>query len=207
LVGAREPGGGNVASAARALLASSLLLSAPALAIERFDHRGSLGLLVSGGLGGFDSVAFGGLRDLCAGLAPACNGSRYWLDLGLSYGLESGNDLVVRAQGDFAGGGVPFDFALEGGYRIYFGRERLKTFFEVDGSLHTMPVHYLDSNGNAQFSPALSLGPAFAVGVQYEVTPIFGVFGEIQAGLDIGQILRFAAHAAVGVQLRTYIFE
>jgi hypothetical protein len=178
------------------------------MAVERFDHRGSLGLLVSGGFGGFDSVAFGGLRDLCNGNPAACNGSRYWVDLGLSYGLsDSGNDLVLRAQGDFAGGGAPLDFALEGGYRVYFGRERLKTFFELDGSIHAMPAHYLDSAGNSRFSPVLSLGPAFGVGVQYEVTPVFGVFGGIQVGLDIGQVLRFAAHVAVGIQLRTYVFE
>jgi hypothetical protein len=178
------------------------------MAVDRFDHRGSLGLLVSGGLGGFDSVAFGGLHDLCVWNPSACNGSRYWLDLGLTYGFsESGNDLVFRAQGDFAGAGAPFDFALESGYRVYFGQERLKTFFELDGTIHLMPAHYQDSVGNVQFSPALSLGPAFGVGVQYEVTPVFGVFAAIQAGIDVGQVLRFAAHAAVGIQLRTYVFE
>ena len=117
------------------------------------------------------------------------------LDLGGTYAIgNEGDELLLLLSGAFApGGGGLADVAVAFGYRGYFGRERLKTYFDLDLSAHSMPF--------------FTLGPRLGLGVQYELTPIFGAFAGLAGEIGVGGELRFSAQAVIGFQARSYLFE
>ena len=80
-----------------------------------------------------------------------------------------------------------------GGYRAYFGQDRLKTFVDLDGAVDVRP--------------SFAIGPRLALGVQYELHPLFGLFGGLAARVGIGSPTRFAASAFAGFQLRSYLLQ
>ena len=152
-----------------------------ASAAERFDHKGSLGLLVTGGGGYKDS--FGPVFDSGARVPVTLGGS-----LAVGY---SGNELVLNALGAFAGPHP--DWGASFGYRSYFGDERVKTFVSLEAAAHVAPY--------------FSVGPRVSLGVQYELTSTLGVLGGITADLGAGAGFRFSAEGFLGLQLRTYVLE
>jgi len=175
-----------VSPAAPSLVAVALLTSAAGWAEDRFDHQGALGLLVSGGAGDKATLRYSN--------RPADTGARYPIDVGASYPLGySGNDLLLMGELALPPHGGPADAAVWGGYRRYFGRERVKT--------------YLDLMGAAHLTPDVTFGPRLGLGVQYEWTSIFGTYLGINGEIGVGQVLRFSAQIALGIQLRSYLLE
>ncbi len=150
------------------------------------DHRGSLGLLL--GVGGEmkSGVATGNLR--------SDSGSKLLLDLGGTWAFDyDGNELLLLARAGL--GATAPEAGLIAGYRGYFGKEQMKTFFDLDVS--------------AQWVPGLmfTLGPRVGAGLQYEVLNVLGIYGAIAAQAGFGGGLRFSAELIFGVQLRTYVLE
>jgi hypothetical protein len=181
-MGVARPRGAPVAWSARALLVA-LWLGGGAQAAERFDHRGAAGLLVGTGLEHKEQVGFGGERD---------GGPRALLDLGGTAAVgHSGNEFTLFGRAALGGPGV--NWALVGGYRGFFGADRLKTFFDLDLA--------------AQVWPAFTLGPRIGFGAQYELSPLFGVIAAAAGQLGAGAGLRFSVELTLAVQARSYLLE
>jgi hypothetical protein len=158
-----------------------LTTSGAAPAAERFDHRGALGILLGGGVelgelvhgGQFDEYSRG-IADLGVTLAPGPDSNEF--------------KLVFEAAKPRS-----FEWMAYGGYRAYFGQDRLKTFVDLDGAVDVRP--------------SFAIGPRLALGVQYELHPLFGLFGGLAARVGIGSPTRFAASAFAGFQLRSYLLQ
>ena len=164
-----------------ALLGCLLLTSPGSLAAERFDHRGAVGLLLGGGFELGELVRSGQFDEYSRGVA----------ELGLSVAVgENGNEFKAVVQ---AGHGSELEWTVFGGYRGYFGQERLKTFFDLDLAFDVRP--------------SFTAGPRLAFGVQYELHSLVGVFAGLDARLGIGSPARFAAGAFAGIQVRSYLLE
>jgi len=169
----------------RALLTWSLLVAPLALgqeAIERRDHRGSLGLVVAATGERVDHAATG------------------YSNAGWRSGVETGgtlqfgqNDNEVALRGRVIFGGPAIDVMLRAGLRRFFGLEAWKTFVELDVVGHV--------------TPRISVGPGIGAGVQYDFSSIAGVYAVVSTHLGFGSGLRFGADVLVGLQLRTYLFE
>ena len=167
------------------VLAAGLLASSAARGEEeqRFDHRGSLGLLVGGGIDFKREVKTGGETE---------EGRRALLETLLTFPLGvSGNEWTVGARTGF--GGPSVDVAIAGGLRAYFGEDRFKTYLTAELALHV--------------TPNVTGGPRLGFGVQYELFPVFGLYLGGAAEVTAGQGIRIAASVAAGIQVRTYIFE
>jgi len=163
------------------LLASST--AAAAEEEERFDHRGSLGLLVGGGIDFKREVKTGGETE---------EGRRALVESLLTFPMGvSGNEWTVGARTGF--GGPSVDVAVAGGLRAYFGEERFKTYLTAELALHV--------------APNVTAGPRLGFGVQYELFPVFGLYVGGAAEVTAGQGIRIAAALVGGIQIRTYIFE
>jgi hypothetical protein len=95
--------------------------------------------------------------------------------------------LLARVTGR----GDAVDVAGLLGVRASFGDERWRTFFDLQLAV--------------PFVPRLLAGPRLGAGIQYEVSPVAGVFcaGALQLGL--GSVLFFTGDVACGLQLRTYV--
>lgn len=167
----------------RTLVAVALASSSAALAVEDdpVNHYGSVGLLVAGG-GQLRSANVA--SNLPPGLLPL-------LDVGATVGLTpEGGELKLVARGSGRGGAL--ELGVYGGYRSYYG-EAFKTFFDLDLALHV--------------TPNLTIGPRAALGVQFDLTSVAGLFMTAAAQLGFGSALRFDAELLAGVQLRTFIFD
>lgn len=151
------------------------------------SHRGSLGLTAAAG--GEYSTLIGATSK-----QRSETGLRVPLELGGSLGITDKSEL--RVSGRFEPG--VYKVALVGlsfyvGLRQSFGREKWKTFFDLDAAVHALP--------------AVTLGVRFAIGVQYDFADIAGVYAS--AGAQIGGLLhlRFSGEVMVGLQFRSYLFE
>ena len=184
-----------VAASSRAVLIAAVVFTSSASAVERFDHRGAVGLLLATELVFKDSLPIAGFRD--SGTKPA-------LDLGVSRSIGvDGNELSLTTSVIFplgCGAAVGtynpctvWDVALFGGYRGYFGQDRWKTFFDLDLALHVTPLFVG--------------GPRIGFGVQYEPSALFGIYAAAVGELGFGAGLRFSAQLVAGVQLRSYLLE
>jgi hypothetical protein len=167
----------------RAVLAAGLLLSSWALAQERWDHRGAVGLLVSGHAG---ALSLGQVKNQIENslvLGP---------ELGLTVAVdEEGNELkgAVRATV----GPARLDVEALLGRRGYFGEEQFKSFLDLDLVV--------------QASPRWTVGPRVGFGLQYELSPVVGLYGGVGLQLGFGQEIRFLAGLNLGLQFRTYWLE
>lgn len=171
--------------AAPALLLLLGLLPLAAWADERFDHRGSLGLLIGGG-----GVAQENLYLLTVGQRDS--GLRGLADLGGTWAIgENGNELAAWVRGTIGGGKL--GLSVIGGYRGYFGYDRFKTFLDLDLAL--------------QAQPYFTLGPRIGGGVQYELSPIAGVYAGLAMQAAGGSGLLLSGELIVGLQLRSYLLE
>jgi hypothetical protein len=166
-------------------VATVLLLPAVAAAeeVERWDHRGALGLLVGGGIDFKREVKSGGDTE---------EGRRALLETLLTFPLgASGSEWTIGVRTGFGGSAV--DVAVAGGIRAYFGEERFKTYLTAELALHV--------------TPNVTAGPRLGVGIQYELFPTFGIYLGGAAEVTAGQGIRIAAAVLGGIQLRTYVFE
>ena len=151
--------------------------------VERWDHRGALGLLVGGGIDFKREVKSGGETE---------EGRRGVLETLVSFPLGvSGNEWTIGARTGF--GGPAVDVAAAGGIRAYFGDERFKTYITAELALHV--------------TPNITAGPRLGLGIQYELLPTFGIYLGGAAEVTAGQGIRIAGAVLGGIQLRTYVFE
>jgi|CXWL01.1.fsa_nt_gi hypothetical protein len=166
-----------------ALVGLALFLSAYALAAEeRNDHRGSIGLLLSTG-GEYKASIAGPVVE---------NGVRLPAHIGATLAIgHNGNELKLQLDSTWLGPEV--DLGISFGYRGYFAVDRLKTFFDGDLGI--------------RFLTRFTIGPEVGVGVQYELSPVIGVFARLGGKLGFGQALRLGADLTVGIQLRSYVLE
>jgi hypothetical protein len=167
-----------------------LLLGLPASAFaaeerqfdERYDHRGAVGLLFgSGGAG----VSLGATT-------PSLFGLRWTQELGGTYAIDvNGNELVLVLRGSIVP--EPRIYGLAGGYRGYFGYQRVKTFIDLQVA--------------AYVSPTFLIGPRVGAGVQFELSPIAGLFVGGAVNLGFGNGLLLSGELIAGLQLRSYLLE
>jgi hypothetical protein len=165
--------------------------SVTAGAEERYDHRGSLGLLVGGSIERKDSANNNSPQNS----ADELGGWRGSAELGGTIAVGSdGNDfkLVVRAQ--FGGA---FDLGIYSGYRGYFSIGQWKTFFDLDLAGHITPL----------FAPHVTVGPRVGVGVQLDFLPIMGAYAVLGGQIGFGDGLRYGAELTIGFHFRSYLLE
>jgi hypothetical protein len=152
---------------------------------ERLDHRGAVGLLMS----------LSWLRKEAS--SPSENTWRGGLDIGASFNVNktlNSNEIIVAGNVSVGQSIKPWiwDGQLYGGYRGYFG-ERWKTFYDLDLAL--------------AWDGRFTVGPRFGVGIQYELSPIAGMFLTLHAQIGFGQELVLKGILAIGFQLRSYLLE
>lgn len=164
---------------------AATLAAAPALAEERYDHRGSIGLLVS--VGGEYKTAINP-----TGALPTDDGPRLDAEIGgtLAVGYD-GDELKLLGRVGFFGP-IP-DVAVIFGFRNYFGKDQWKTFMDLDLAGH--------------FTPHLTGGVRFGIGVQWDWLPIAGTYLTLAGQIGFGQALRFSGELLLGFQFRTYVLE
>src|ERR1700687_139478 len=166
----------------RRLFLTAVLLSTTAQAMERWDHRGAVGLLTAVGLD---------VQDRVKGEVATEQAGRFAGILGGTWAIgNDGNEVKLFVQA-FARGGTAW--AISAGYGGYFGQERFKTFYDLDGRF--------------DLSPVFTVGPRVGLGLQYEATQTIGVFAMLATRIGVGNGWAFSGEAFVGVQLRTYLLE
>ncbi|MBL9038913.1 MAG: hypothetical protein JNG84_10385 [Archangium sp.] len=164
-----------------AAVAVALAASGALAADDDWTHRGSLGLLVASGPEFRSAPTVNFVREL---------GMRANVDLGGTMAISDSWELLLDARATF--GGQAFALAFFGGVRNSYG-ERLKTFFELTAAVHVLPY--------------LIVGPRGGFGVQYELSPIIGIFALAAVQFGGGATLRFGAEVTVGVQFRSYLLD
>lgn len=158
-----------------------ILVATPVLAQERWDHRGSVGLLTSFGYENRLSLTQGG----------SDNGHRLFPELGGSLAISQTWSATLRGRLTFLGSSVGLSFL--GGARSSFG-ERFKTFVDLDLAFHALPI--------------VTVGPHLGFGVQYELTSVIGAFAA--AGIQFGFSpvgIRLGLEVMIGLQFRSYLLE
>ncbi len=167
------------------------LFATAASAEERYDHRGSLGLLVAGSIERKDTANNTRPQNTPSELG----GWKGSLELGATLGVGSdGNDLKLSVRAMF---GRPFDLGIFAGYRGYFAIGQWKTFFDLDLAGHITPL----------VAPHGTIGPRVAVGVQLDFLPIIGTYALLGGQVGFGDGLRYGAELTLGFQFRSYLFD
>lgn len=154
-----------------------------ALAEERYDHRGAVGLLVGGAGHRAEAIRYGTFADA---------GWRTSLHLGATVGFtERGDELVAFVRGQFLGP-LP-NASLYVGYRSYFGPDQWKTFADLGVAVYVAPLALV--------------GPRVAFGLQYDFTSLVGAYAGVGAQAGFGQGVRIEGELVLGVQLRSYLLD
>lgn len=163
------------------VLALSLVLGAAAAHAQRWDHRGSLGLLTGVGVDGRSSI----------GVGQSDSGVRLFPELGGTLALSE--RLSLKAAGRLFLLGPQLGLAFLGGIRSSFGA-RFKTFFDLDLTVHVVPI--------------VTIGPRVGFGVQYELLDVLGVFAVAALQFGVGpQGARIGGELLIGLQFRSYLFD
>jgi len=158
-----------------------IAVATPVLAQERWDHRGSVGLLTGFGYENRLSITQGG-ND---------TGHRLFPELGGTLAISQTWSATLRSRLTVLGSSVGLSFL--GGFRSSFG-ERFKTFVDLDLAFHALPI--------------VTVGPHVGFGVQYELTSVIGAFAA--AGVQFGFSpvgIRLGLEAMIGLQFRSYLLE
>ena len=176
-----------------AIAAGLLVATAAAATEERYDHRGSLGILVAGTFERKDSATTSGGGD---------GGWRGGAEIGgtLAVGGD-GNDLKLSIRALFGG---PFDLGIYAGYRGYFAIDRWKTFFELDLASHFTPRVVPGPSGEG---PLATVGPRVGIGVQFDFLPIAGTYAVLGGQIGFGDGIRYGAELMIGFHFRSYLLE
>jgi hypothetical protein len=168
-------------------LALAALLAGPgaAAALEpRFDHRDQQGPVLEA-LVAYDTVSISG-EPTRSGYRPA---------LRLAWGADvtgDGDELVAGLTGSLRSWSDPGRtrvlLAADLRYRIYFGTEELKTFFDVGLW--------------APLRSRLAVGPLAGIGLQYDISRAGGFFASGGFGTAFGQVRVASFLLSAGAQLR-----
>ncbi len=162
-----------------------MLASSAALAEDRSDHRGSLGL----------TVAFGGeFVTAVTSNAMGERGARLPIEVGATLGVSDHNEL--RLSGRLSPGVGPLTAvggSIYAGLRNSVGYDQWKTFFDLELAAHVAPF--------------LAFGVRGAFGVQFDFLPVMGVYAQLGGQLGGATSLRLSFEVMAGVQFRTYVFE
>ncbi len=149
------------------------------------DHHGSLGLTVATG---------GEIVSAIGATGGSDRGVRIPIELGGTLGLFSHTELRVAAR---LAPGVPplagFAASFYGGIRNSFGFDAWKTFFDLELAVHAVPL--------------IAIGARASFGVQYDFSPIMGVYAQLGGQLGGATALRLSFELVVGIQFRTYLFD
>jgi hypothetical protein len=145
--------------------------------LERLDHRGALGLTVSAG----GEYAFSAATNVTD------NGARAPIELGGTFSLTEHTELRAAAR---IAPPVKVAWSAYAGIRNSRG-ERWKTFFDLELAVH--------------FTPLWAVGLRLGFGVQYELSPVVGIFAVAGVQGAGGQGLRLGFELLLGVQFRTYV--
>lgn len=162
------------------IAAALLFLSSGTFAQERWDHRGAVGLL----------AAVGGEVRASNSATQVDNGLRGDVDLGGTVSFTDRTELLLL--GRLSLGGAQF-FSLTAGIRSGYQLERWRTFFDLSATVH--------------FGSLWTVGPRVAVGVQYELHPLVGLYSTVGGQIGWGAGLRLVGEVSLGVQLRSYLLE
>lgn len=146
---------------------------------ERFDHRGSVGLLLEPGF----SVESTTDLPLQARLFPTLGGT-------LAVGHADTELLLLLSPGVFQ---KELWLQVSAGVRMFYGYERLKTFLDLTATVTARPLW--------------SAGPRIGGGFQYELSPLVGVYAGAAAAFGFGQGIHLGGEIFGGVQLRSYLLE
>ena len=189
-----------------------VLLATSALADERYDHKGAVGLLLGvsaeykaaatlAGIGGDEGARIG--TELGVTFAVGSDGNELKAAVrALFGGIKAGcNDLLL--DGTNRGGCAPVDFGLFLGYRGYFDLGNWKTFFDIDAAQHVIP-RLGPSSARTQL---YTIGPRVAVGLQLDFLPVAGALFMLEGQIGFGDGLRYGAAAVLCFQLRSYLLE
>lgn len=165
----------------RAVLAVALVCATGAAA-ERYDHVGAVGLLVAGVGDARASVTSTG--------SASDNGFRGGLEVGGTWAWNEHREFRASARWAFDAGAP---LALVGGVRNGYQLDRLRTFFDLGVGVYV--------------GAPWTIGPQLAVGLQYELLPVVGVYTSVGTHFGLGSGARFLAEVSVGFQFRTYLLE
>lgn len=166
-------------------IAVLLLGSGQSWAQQRFDHRGSLGLTIAAG---------GELLTAIHISSPGERGLRIPLEVGGTLALSEKNEL--RLAGRVAPGfeQTPgLAGSIYAGLRNSRGMEEWKTFFDLELAVHVTPF--------------VAVGVRGGFGVQYDFSPVVGVYAQLGIQFGGATSLRLSCDAMAGFQFRTYLFD
>ncbi len=163
------------------LCVALVLLGAKPSQSGEWGHQGSLGLT---------AVAGGEYRYAIQPGATTRNGAEANLDLGGTFALSDSWSAMI--EGRFSVGAPQLGLSFFGGLRTH-GRARLKTFVDLNLAVHVFP--------------AVTVGPRFAFGFQYEITQIIGIYALAGVQFGLGQGLRLSGEGMIGLQFRSYLLE
>lgn len=149
---------------------------------DRWDHAGSLGLLVAAGSEFRNAPTVNGVREF---------GFRANLDVGGTVAIGH-TTWQAMVDGRLTLGGPQLGLAFIGGLRNSFG-EQIKSFVELTAAVHVLPY--------------VIVGPRVGFGLQYEITPVLGMFALTAIQFGGGATLRLGVEVTAGVQLRSYLLE
>ncbi|MCU0698073.1 MAG: hypothetical protein MUC96_16325 [Myxococcaceae bacterium] len=158
-----------------------VFLAGTAFAQERWDHRGSVGLLTGVGVEGRTSI----------GVMQSDSGARLLPEVGGTLALSERWHL--KLAGRLALLGPQVGVMILAGVRSTYG-QRFKTFFDLDASVNAVPL--------------FTIGPRVAFGVQYELAEIVGAFASAGVNFGVGPAgARLGFELMIGLQFRSYLLE
>jgi hypothetical protein len=158
-----------------------VMLAGAAAAQERWDHRGSVGLLAGFGVEGRSSI----------GIMQSDSGARLFPELGGTLALSDRWHLKLAGRLSLLGQSL--GVMIIAGVRSTYG-QRFKTFFDLDASVNAVPV--------------FTIGPRVAFGVQYELFDVVGAFTSAGVNFGVGPAgARIGFEFLVGLQFRSYLLE
>jgi hypothetical protein len=171
----------------------------------RLDHAGALGFAAELG-GEYDSsVPLSGIAQKTV-LASQADTARGLGTISGSWGLSGGDELVLTlgatigpefrtpvSQGQTVGPlHREWGATISPTYRDFRSRNEWKSFIEAGVKADTAPM--------------FAIGPMVAAGLEYEESPVLGVYLRGTGSLELGQILRAGFGLTLGIQGRTYLF-
>jgi hypothetical protein len=188
------------------MIALSLLVAGPARAQEpeRYDHAHQVGLSVMPGAGYRVIVRYNEDQTCIDSSGPdskaiCTNNVPVFLDLGLSFGITSGIDLVTEVRLGLArddAAGVGRQFTLSPGLRFWLDRDRPLKIYTMVQVVHDRTKQSQDAVANTDW------GVRNANGIMYDVVRNFGAYFQLGETLGFTRWFRIEIDVGMGVQVR-----